>query len=862
MHNKSRATAPTVAPLQNAPFVQTARQQHSGSTDERQIETSADRAEISLFVSALFRHADAGTFVSLRTFGDGENKRAMLPPVAFRIPDDGNLDPLIDLAFKRAKWAAQDESAWVFCPPVATFCSASRAREQDLANGLALSVELDANPAEGRHKLEEVLGPATLVVESGGRAIDEDGDEAPKLHLHWRLNEPTRTADEHASLKRLRAMASRYAGADHSNIPAVHPIRWAGSVHRKGSPRRARIVAYNERHEIDLSDAIERLENLVTAPFVSSVSGEVSVFSDVDVDGSRRMQDLITQILSGDNYHEPLTALAMRYIIAGVAPGQAVEVLRGLMRSVPEDRRDLKDGAMVLGRWQERFKDIPRLVSTARAKLGQSKAWPDPDPLPNDVPPVPAFHSELLPAGLRGWVLDVADRMQTPPDYVAVAAIVAAASVLGRKIAIRPNQNDDWTEVANLWGCVVGSPGMMKTPAMSAALAPLRALEALANTENQAALRGYERELREFKARADAAGKRTKAALQQDPAASLYDLDVGVEPKAPAARRHIVMDTTYEKLGEILKDNPNGVLAFRDELLAMLKPLDRDENAPARGFYLSAWSGKDGHTFDRIGRGHIHIPAICLSVLGSTQPNKLGAHIRRTMHDGMNDDGLLQRFGMLVFPDTPPVWKHVDRGVDSEAKRRAEQIFEKLHKLTAAQAGADSEDASIPFLRFTQEAQYVFNAWRENLEHRLRSGELHPSLEGHLSKYRKLVPALALLFHVIDVGNGLVDVASVRRALDWAAYLEPHAVRVFAAATLAHNTGARLILRRIERGELPAEFTARQVQRRGWSGLTDKEAVAAALDVLVDCNVLREAFSQTGGRPSTVFRVNPKVLKS
>lgn len=120
---------------------------------------------------------------------------------------------------------------------------------------------------------------------------------------------------------------------------------------------------------------------------------------------------------------------------------------------------------------------------------------------------------------------------------------------------------------------------------------------------------------------------------------------------------------------------------------------------------------------------------------------------------------------------------------------------------------------------------------------------------------------LALLFHLIDAGNGPIDVTSMRRALDWATYLEPHAMRVFATPTLAHNGGARLILRRIQRGELPAEFTAREVQRRGWSGLTDKEAVAAALDLLVDCNVVREKFVQTGGRPSTVFRVNPKALK-
>src|SRR5208337_441198 len=92
------------------------------------------------------------------------------------------------------------------------------------------------------------------------------------------------------------------------------------------------------------------------------------------------------------------------------------------------------------------------------------------------------------------------------------------------------------------------------------------------------------------------------------------------EPQEPLQRRYVLNDATYEALGEVLAANPNGVLAFRDELVSLLKTLDREEYAPARGFYLTAWDGKSGYTFDRIIRGKTHIEAACLSVLGSTQP--------------------------------------------------------------------------------------------------------------------------------------------------------------------------------------------------------------------------------------------------
>jgi len=58
--------------------------------------------------------------------------------------------------------------------------------------------------------------------------------------------------------------------------------------------------------------------------------------------------------------------------------------------------------------------------------------------------------------------------------------------------------------------------------------------------------------------------------------------------------------------------------------------LDREEFAPARGgFFLSAWNGTLGYTFDRIVRGATHIEAACQSLLGSTQPGRISEYIRR-----------------------------------------------------------------------------------------------------------------------------------------------------------------------------------------------------------------------------------------
>ena len=131
----------------------------------------------------------------------------------------------------------------------------------------------------------------------------------------------------------------------------------------------------------------------------------------------------------------------------------------------------------------------------------------------------------------------------------------------------------------------------------------------------------------------DAAEAKAKKDLRTNPDATIqFDIS---EPPEPTERRYVTNDTTYERLGEILAENPNGVLAHRDELVSLLKTLDREEFAAARGFFLTAWNGKDRYTFDRIMRGKTHIEAACVSLLGSTQPGRLAEYVRRAVSGGV-----------------------------------------------------------------------------------------------------------------------------------------------------------------------------------------------------------------------------------
>lgn len=64
--------------------------------------------------------------------------------------------------------------------------------------------------------------------------------------------------------------------------------------------------------------------------------------------------------------------------------------------------------------------------------------WPEPTPITAALKPVPSFDLDLLPEKFKPYVADVADLMRTPPDFVAVSLMVAAAATLGNGWAIAP----------------------------------------------------------------------------------------------------------------------------------------------------------------------------------------------------------------------------------------------------------------------------------------------------------------------------------------------------------------------------------------------------------------------------------------
>ena len=323
---------------------------------------ACDRAQLSEFVNTVFAKSDGGGVVALRAFHDDKASKTAL---FRRYVSSGDRVELAREAADVIDRCAAEPNSVVFCPPVCTFVKGStRARELDMYEGLAVSVEIDAAPTDALKILRDTIGEPSLVVQSGGFWLNEVFDELePKLHAYWVLETPVR-GDGIARLKHARRLATSLAGGDRSNVPVVHPIRWPGSWHRKNidKPVLTRIVG-GAKGFWDLEALIGKLERATEARGL--VVPQTVVGGRVD---ERDTKELVKNVVDGSELHDSLVPLAMRMMTRGVPQDMAAAMLEGLMEASAAPRDD---------RWKARYADLGRTVGSAyaQAEMRGAPGW-------------------------------------------------------------------------------------------------------------------------------------------------------------------------------------------------------------------------------------------------------------------------------------------------------------------------------------------------------------------------------------------------------------------------------------------------------------------------------------------------------
>lgn len=676
-----------------------------------------DRAQLETFVHALFPYAGNEGYVSIRSFyDDGGDKSFKIKTI--KLADGGGLTAIIECAMVIARRAANARKLIVFSPPVAVFSSESgwQARQVDLLLGLTISVEVDKNAPQALATLEQLLGPATVTVASGGEWINpETGEVQPKLHGHWRLAKPASDAAALDDLKKARELATELVGGDPSHAPISHPIRWPGSWHRKKTPKLCRIVKVNPDVEIDLAEALRALQEV--SPDGAGSNDDVAARFE-QLWKAPDWGEHIALVQSGESYHTPLLKLAAKLVVSGMNPVAAENLLRGLMETA-DDSHD--------ARWQARVNDIGRAVQSAVNNFGpkaeekaqekrlqaEAKKLAEVKLVPVDLwerSGAPRLPMGFLPTVIEEFAVVQSELMGADPAGLAMGALAVCLAVIPDCIRLQPKRHDlGWTVPPILWVGLVGGVGAMKTPITSEVIRPVARI-------NKQMWRVY---LAEKEAYDNMSTEERK----------------GVEkPKCTLVK---IEDATSEGAQDILANSPDGVLLFRDELSGWFGNMDkyagrRGAGDGERGFWLQAYNG-GAYDLHRVGRGHKMIDPLSISVLGGIQPDTA----RAIVGEGI-DDGLIQRINPIML-------RNGEVGSDEPISPVAEcydALVGRLHHIRRQFFGV---------LQFDDDAQVV----RRQVEQRYHDfavgyEKVSKKFSEHVRKYHGMFARYCLLWHCIE----------------------------------------------------------------------------------------------------------------
>jgi hypothetical protein len=398
--------------------------------------------------------------------------------------------------------------------------------------------------------------------------------------------------------------------------------------------------------------------------------------------------------------------------------------------------------------------------------------WPEPDDLGGNGDKAPPFPTDLLPGALRPFVRQAAELMDSPPEMIAIPALVAAGAMLGLKPKIQMKQIDTkWKERAALWGAVIAPPSAAKTPCASQALRPIERLQDTLTHQYREAV------------------KEAKALGKQD-------------DELPIRETIYFNECTGEKVAQIMSPDFNsahGSLLYRDELAGWFEGMNKYRAGDDLELYLQAFSGSP-YTRQLV-KGDVYVPESFLCIFGTIQPEKAKA-----IFGNRAEDGLTARFGLVAVVSSPGGML-VDRERDSRIDAAYEQALTQLREVRERT------------VKFSPEAWKLFFDWHNHLKKRPEA-KREDGFSSHINKYPSLFGRLCLVFHFLKHGAKAPDLVSletakaVRRLIN--EFLEPHARRLYGIVHAnALDPGARRIASWI-REEGRETFSPRDIHRKCW----------------------------------------------
>lgn len=497
----------------------------------------------------------------------------------------------------------------------------------------------------------------------------------------------------------------------------------------------------------------------------------------------------------------------------------------------------------------------PALEDDQVLKIAQSVGRYEPQDVPKEfytdldekpfsrVKPVPGeFPVAAYPVVVQQFVLQAADSISCPIDFVA-APILAVASIaigMSRSIVVKK----DFLQSPSVYMVVVGEPGSAKTPALDLVVKPIQKIQEQLASDFGRDKDSYETELTRWE------HDRKQVARSGG--------SLGSKPIPPVFKRTYTTDCTVESLAPILADNVRGMGLVMDELTALVMGMNQYKaggKGNDRQFYLKTWNNQN-IVVDR--RGNIDkVPTIVnrpfLTVIGGIQPDMLNSLI----DEKRREDGFTHRL-LYAYPERMPMAPWQETTIADDVLDQWRQI---VHNLFAVQMRQRDDGSLRPYYcKMNKDARegwrYYHNRHIDETKHK----DFEYVLLGPWSKFINYAARFALIVHCLRVACGdilgdEVDDTDIVAGWSLVDYFKSHARKVYQVIhKKADDRQAEIAYEWIMKHG--GECSVRDIQRHGVCGVQKSSEAHKLLTLLKDSSMGDFFDVERGGKTTTRFLLN------
>ena len=335
-----------------------------------------------------------------------------------------------------------------------------------------------------------------------------------------------------------------------------------------------------------------------------------------------------------------------------------------------------------------------------------------------------------------------AKAMPTAPEFLVTTLIPVLASRIGTSQTLVISRRAGYAVRPIFRTLIVAPTGRKKTPAQKAVISSLTDLEAIHYQTYQLEMEQYQQEL--------ASWKRSKSD------------DDAPEPTPPRRKRFVSTDDTLAARIQIHRENPKGLLLYRDEGSAFITERGRFSSGKGDGGEteadLSEFNG-GSLSRDRKTDGSTFLAKTGISRTGAIQYTKLqdlmGAH--------QDDCGEWARY-LFCAADAPP--SYLDLMGDDNETGLLKTLIDLVQSL---------DDLPESSYLLSDGAKFAFMEYQHLLTDRAMTTD-HPALGAALPKFETYFGRFILLLHIINAvlagqqPTATVETHTIELARQWTEY--------------------------------------------------------------------------------------------